>query len=706
MAAIGSIRKQSGLLIVIIGVAMVLFLLGDFFSSGGSSFLSNQEQEVGMIAGDPISLQEYELRVQQAIDEQYGTQGANERARKSIRDRVWNQMIQERTVYNQLDELGVSVSPDELLDQVKNVRPGSVLYQYFTDPQTGQVIEQFRDPQTGGMNSQMVLQAIQNLLQSDNSKDWLPIERAISQDVLMNKYLTLIQKGMMSTSVEANQVLTEQSNTVTFSYAVKEFSSIENEAIEVADADLMSYYNSISHEERFESDQESRTLKYVFFSVEPTEEDLAEIRLELEDIKAEFETDSNDTAFVAENAETQFSQLIAYTPEVGINPTIKDSVLVSEIGTVFGPYDQGNRSMISKLIGIKSIPDSVKASHILISFTEGDTAAQSAAEAKIDSIKAAANSGNFAELAKKHSDDFGSAEKGGDLDWFTKGRMVAPFEKAAFEGEVGDMPVVVSQFGVHLIYITDQTEDRNQYLLASVDRELIPSKSTSDNIYKLASKYSIDNKGSELVGEEGKLRVEEAEVRLTDNFLGQVADSREVIKWAFDQDAGEVSSPFELEKGFVVARLERVNEKGVMSLETVKRIVELEYIDAKKAEQIQSELGSFTSVDEAAKNMGVAVKTASNVNFAMSSLPGGLGRENLLLGTAIGMNEGEISEPIVGDRGVFVIRVDKKTDAPIEADLSVTKRQQTETYTSRVNGQVFQALRDNAGIEDTRARYY
>lgn len=685
---------------------MVLFLLGDFFSSGGSSFLSNQEQEVGMIAGDPISLQEYELRVQQAIDEQYGTQGANERARKSIRDRVWNQMIQERTVYNQLDELGVSVSPDELLDQVKNVRPGSVLYQYFTDPQTGQVIEQFRDPQTGGMNSQMVLQAIQNLLQSDNSKDWLPIERAISQDVLMNKYLTLIQKGMMSTSVEANQVLTEQSNTVTFSYAVKEFSSIENEAIEVADADLMSYYNSISHEERFESDQESRTLKYVFFSVEPTEEDLAEIRLELEDIKAEFETDSNDTAFVAENAETQFSQLIAYTPEVGINPTIKDSVLVSEIGTVFGPYDQGNRSMISKLIGIKSIPDSVKASHILISFTEGDTAAQSAAEAKIDSIKAAANSGNFAELAKKHSDDFGSAEKGGDLDWFTKGRMVAPFEKAAFEGEVGDMPVVVSQFGVHLIYITDQTEDRNQYLLASVDRELIPSKSTSDNIYKLASKYSIDNKGSELVGEEGKLRVEEAEVRLTDNFLGQVADSREVIKWAFDQDAGEVSSPFELEKGFVVARLERVNEKGVMSLETVKRIVELEYIDAKKAEQIQSELGSFTSVDEAAKNMGVAVKTASNVNFAMSSLPGGLGRENLLLGTAIGMNEGEISEPIVGDRGVFVIRVDKKTDAPIEADLSVTKRQQTETYTSRVNGQVFQALRDNAGIEDTRARYY
>lgn len=706
MAAIGSIRKQSGLLIVIIGVAMVLFLLGDFFSSGGSSFLSNQEQEVGMIAGDPISLQEYELRVQQAIDEQYGTQGANERARKSIRDRVWNQMIQERTVYNQLDELGVSVSPDELLDQVKNVRPGSVLYQYFTDPQTGQVIEQFRDPQTGGMNSQMVLQAIQNLLQSDNSKDWLPIERAISQDVLMNKYLTLIQKGMMSTSVEANQVLTEQSNTVTFSYAVKEFSSIENEAIEVADADLMSYYNSISHEERFESDQESRTLKYVFFSVEPTEEDLAEIRLELEDIKAEFETDSNDTAFVAENAETQFSQLIAYTPEVGINPTIKDSVLVSEIGTVFGPYDQGNRSMISKLIGIKSIPDSVKASHILISFTEGDTAAQSAAEAKIDSIKAAANSGNFAELAKKHSDDFGSAEKGGDLDWFTKGRMVAPFEKAAFEGEVGDMPVVVSQFGVHLIYITDQTEDRNQYLLASVDRELIPSKSTSDNIYKLASKYSIDNKGSELVGEEGKLRVEEAEVRLTDNFLGQVADSREVIKWAFDQDAGEVSSPFELEKGFVVARLERVNEKGVMSLETVKRIVELEYIDAKKAEQIQSELGSFTSVDEAAKNMGVAVKTASNVNFAMSSLPGGLGRENLLFGTAIGMNEGEISEPIVGDRGVFVIRVDKKTDAPIEADLSVTKRQQTETYTSRVNGQVFQALRDNAGIEDTRARYY
>ena len=156
MAAIGTIRKQSGLLIVIIGVALVLFLLGDLFS-GGSSLFNNQDVSIGVIGGEEIDQRDFELKVREAIESQYGTEGANDQAKKSIRERVWQQLINEKILQKQYAKLGISVSPDELLDQVQNTQPGSILYQYFSDPQTGQIIEQFRDPQTGGLDSPKVL---------------------------------------------------------------------------------------------------------------------------------------------------------------------------------------------------------------------------------------------------------------------------------------------------------------------------------------------------------------------------------------------------------------------------------------------------------------------------------------------------------------------------------------------------------------------
>ena len=278
MAAIGTIRKQSGLLIVLIGMAMVLFLLGDFFSQG-TNFLTGESQDVGVIGGDAISLQDFEIRVQESIDQQYGAEGANEEARKTLRTRVWQQMIMERTLEPEYNQLGLSVSADELLDNVKNIQPGSILYQYFTDPQSGQVIEQFRDPQTGGLNSARVLQAIQNLINSENARDWLPIENAIKQDVLQSKYISLLSKGLIISGVEADQIFEERQRVVSVSYVVKEYSAIDDSEIDVTEADYQSYFNEHSEEARFAVEEEARTVRIVEFAVNATEEDIEEIRL-------------------------------------------------------------------------------------------------------------------------------------------------------------------------------------------------------------------------------------------------------------------------------------------------------------------------------------------------------------------------------------------------------------------------------------------
>ncbi|MEQ9186266.1 MAG: peptidylprolyl isomerase [Cryomorphaceae bacterium] len=708
MAAIGSIRKQSGLLIVLIGMAMVLFLLGDLFS-GGSNIFTQQEQVIGTIAGDEISMQDFEIRVQEAIDAQYGVEGATEQAKKSIRERIWEGMIRERVLETQLKQLALTVTADEILDQVRNTKPGSVLYQYFTDPQSGQIIEQFRDERTGGLNSDRVLQAISNLLNSENSRDWLPIEKAIQQDIATEKYTMLLSKGMIVSSLEARQISTEKSGQATFSYVLKEFATMNGEEYEPTDEELAAYFQKHKNENRFKVEEEARALKLAFLEVMPTPEDIAAIEEELMELRPEFEADTNDSAFVAENAEGQLRQLIQYQSKKDLSPAIADTVVKASVGTVFGPVNEGGTYRLYKLIGIKNSPDSVRASHILISVSEGDTAQMNNAKSLLDSLRTVALANkNFEALASEFSEDPGSAVKGGDLDWFTRGRMVAEFEKASFSGKTGDMVIVESQFGAHLIYITDQTTYKPQYLMAAVDRVIEPSKETSDAMYNLASRFSIEHQTIESFDQPaGEIRIEPIEgLRMVDENVGPITNARDIVRWAFEAEIGDVSAPFENNRFFVVAVVTSITEAGTMPLEEAKRLIYAEVANERKVRLVKEQLGSYTTLEQAAKALGVDVKTANNVTFAQGSLPGGLGREMKVLGNVFSLPEGNVSQPIHGNRGVFVIQVKSRTSPEAEADLSNIKRTESGNMASRVNSQVYNALKKGAGVKDERGKYY
>jgi peptidyl-prolyl cis-trans isomerase D len=440
----------------------------------------------------------------------------------------------------------------------------------------------------------------------------------------------------------------------------------------------------------------------------PTQQDIDDLTAEMEEMKAAFANDTNDTAFVAENADGQVRGLIRYSAEKDVNPALRDTISKAAIGSVFGPVNEGDRMVIYKLSNKKTAPDSVRASHILISVNDGDTNKINTAKAKLDSLKSVAEkSKNFDVLAKEFSEDFGSAEKGGDLDWFTRGRMVAPFEKACFEGKKGDMTIVVSQFGVHLISITDQTTYKPQYLLAGVDRFIEPSKATSDEAYKQASKFSMEHKTVESFDAEESNMVQPIEgIRMVDENIGPMEGARDIVRWLYEAEVGDVSSPFESERFFGVAIVTSINAEGTMSLENAKNLMYAEVVNEKKAASIISEIGSAGSVQEAANKMGTDMKTANNVSFSQASLPGGLGREMKVLGAAFNLPEGQVSAPIVGNRGVFVIQVASRTIGEVSADLANTKRVESGNVASRVDSQVYNALKEVAGVKDQRARYY
>lgn len=711
MAVIGSIRKQSGLLIIMIGVALVLFLLGDLFS-GGTNLFTQQEIIVGEIAGKEINQRDYEQRVQNAIDLQFGAEGANDNTRRQIRERIWREYVNELILEKEYKKLGISVSPDELLDQVQNTQPGTILYQYFTDPNTGQIIEQFRDPVTGGLDSEKVLTAIQNLLNSENKRDWLPIEAAIKEDVKMRKYNTMIGKGMYTTSVEARMAAQEKITTVSMSYVVKEFASIPDGEIEVTDADYKAYYAAHKHEQIYQSDAETRDLRYVVYDLAPSAEDIQDINGELGKLIPMFGADTNDTGFVLDHAESSLEEMIRYVPKRSLPAAIKDTIENAPVGAVVGPYAFGNKVMITKLSGIRMEPDSVTASHILIQVQDGDTTKLAAAKAKLDSLKdVAKRNNNFAELAKEFSDDLASGEKGGELGTFNRGRMVPPFEKAAFEGKVGDMPIVETQFGMHLIYITDQTEAKPNYLLSSVDMELAPSKFTSDNIYKEASRFSVTNNTAEkLINSEGVNVMPADGVRQDESMVPGIGNgSKEIVRWAYDNErsVGDVSTPFELDDKIIVVALTNIKEEGTMSLEEAKLFMKPEIVREKKKAQIMESFSSYSTLEEAAKNAGADIQRVDNAKFSDVNLPGGLGREPALIGAAMALDKGAVTPaPIEGNRGVFVLRLDGRTDAPEDLDFAAEQSSSNGAIDSRVQRAAYEALKNARGVEDNRGRYY
>ncbi len=711
MAAIGSIRKRSGLLIIIIGVALVLFLLTDFLGKANFGGPTG-ETNVGSIKGEPISQQDFGIRVENALQAQSQGQAITEAQRTQVRNRVWEQILRERILETEYSKLGLNVTPEELYDQIINAKPGSLIYQYFSDQQTGQVMDQFRDPNTGLLDGNKVIQTVGNILASENAAQWYPIEAAIKEDTKMQKYMTLLRSGLTATSTEAQSSFNDKNSTFSFNYTLKEFASIPDESVEVTDADLKAYFDEHKTEKRFKQSTEQRDIKYVVFEMNASPEDIQALRAEMAEMMPAFAADSNDTAFVLENTDQRLNEYLAYKTADEINPQIKDAVLAAEVGQVFGPYQQGDYLLISKLTGTKASPDSAQARHIFIQADPQDTASMADANALIDSLKTVIEKKkNFAAMAEEFSDDLGTAANGGDFgDWLTASRQDIPQAVVTnvLDGKKGDLTIVTSQAGVHLVEITDQTTAVNRYLIATVDNRIEPSKATANEVYNNASKFALEHKtraSFDAANEDNMIQVAQNVVPGA-KMLGRVSDADEIVRWAFTAEAGDVSEPKETENSIVIAMVDIIKEKGVVPFEAVKENIRPAVINEKKAAMIKNDLGQFTTLDEAASKLGAPVKSINNVNFDANVLPDGLGRELSVLGAAAAMSENEVSGAIEGNRGVFVISLMGKTPAAGEADLASEKRQMSNTLSGRVNQSAYEALKTAADIEDNRALFY
>ena len=717
MATLNKIRSKSGVLIAIIGFALFAFVLGDLFKSG-SSILAGKQNVVGVIDGNEISYQDFNPEVQRTLDA-YKRQGLN--SITQVSNIVWNNMERKILIDNEVDKLGLNIGEDELWNLI------------ITDPSI-QNAPAFKNS-VGMFDQNKVKEYLAYLRENANSNaqaaqlwfDWINFEKSLKERGIVTSYYNLISSGITATELDGKEDYKYKNDQVNAKYVYLPYSSIKDNEIKVDDSEISDYISN--HESEFKTDA-GRDIQYVYFKVTPSLSDEAKVKEELLELLKDrveydkattkydtisgFKNTTQDSLFVNSKSDVNFDSMFYH--EGKLPADIEKFAFEASVGDVYGPYSDKNTYKVSKLVSTVVIPDSVKASHILISFQGAQNAGEEVlrtdadAKALADSLSNVLNkkSSKFADLAKDFSNG-PTATKGGDLGWFTYGRMVPEFNTFVFNNKKGKVGVVKTVFGYHVIKIDDQKNISKAVKIATIVRSVLPSDATDNSIYAKASSFANSNKT--LVSFQANAKAKGLEARNVEGLkimefnIPGVGDQREIVKWAFNDETVIGDTKLQaVEDGYVAVLLYNSSEAGLTSVEVARSRVEPILINEKKAELLEAKVKGAT-LEEIAKNTNQSVRSANSIHFENPIIPGA-GREPKVVGELFGLKKGEISNPIVGSTGVFVVKVETVKAATELPNYATYSNRINGQYKSRVNYQVFEGLKNSVQIVDNRSRFY
>jgi peptidyl-prolyl cis-trans isomerase D len=428
-------------------------------------------------------------------------------------------------------------------------------------------------------------------------------------------------------------------------------------------------------------------------------------------------TAKEDSSYIAQESDGEQVVISNFTKK---NMIISDStVFGAPKGTVYGPYTEGTFVKIYKLEDVKSIADSAKVRHILIGLQSQRAQKQrtpEAAKRMADSLLVLlkAKQVSFDTLVKTVSDDGGSLNNGGDYGWFDENKgFVDAFKSAGLEGTVGNISVVPTQFGFHIIEVLGVSKTRhNSYKVAQISKLIAPSSETTQEYFKQASDFAGQNQTADLFNK--SVETQKLNKRIADNIkendktIAGLENPKELIRWIYKSKKGEISPVFEFKDRFIVANLVSVKERGVAPLEEVKEEAKAKAIRDKKAEafiaEFNTKAGSAKTAEDIAAKMGLMPEKADNLTFSSYNVAA-IGREDALIGTATSMKANTTSKAIKGDNGVFMVCVTSVNEMPLPKDFKAKQKEVEQAAASRVDYELYEALKDKANIEDHRGKF-
>jgi len=692
MAVIGKIRERSGLLIVLVGGALALFILDALLSNrGGPS--GRGDDPVGEIGGQEIKLADFDRRVSDEVESyrnEFG-QPANAQVSEQVRGTVWNEIVKARVLLNQVEAAGFTITKPEY-DDVRfgdNVAPE--FRGQFNGPDGQPDKTRLREYFSGIQLNAPVYHEIQS--------------RRIQENRLYAKYNTLIKKSVFVNSAQARDEFNAKNTKATFSFVAKRYDSEPDSLYPVSDSELQSYYNEHKNEPKHKQ-KAARTFDYVLFPVQPSDADREAIAGNLAALRNSFEQAEDDSLFLVGNADSRSYSKVPYTE--GSIEKLNDSLIVNgSVGTVVGPYLEGNSYKLVKVKELADVPEA-RVRHILLSTQKGKDEAeqQKRADSLLTVVKR--DKSKFEAMVTKFSDDPGSVSNGGVYEWFGKEQMVPEFTTASFDQKVGATTICKTSFGFHIVEVLGQ-RSRQERRIITVDRAVKPSPATFKEVYKKANEFSLRNKTPEALktaAEEQGLQVTNVpDFRADTRYVQGIDQPSSVIGWVNRAEVGQVSEPKDAGDNYVVATLLKVKEEGVPELEDVREAFTKEAAKLKKAEAWVEKMTGKSDLNALAGELGVSVQDATDMALNGFSIPGGYA-EYEVIGKVFGLQAGQASVPLQGETAVFVARMNSRTEAPAEGDIAGEKGGLLGRLQSRAESAVLNALREVAGVKDNRHLHY
>lgn len=713
MAVIGKIRSYSGLLLAFIGIALAAFVMGDLFKSRVKT-----PDKLADISGERISYRYFTSRV----DEQVNLQELNTQEKVSSDERfqimtaTWNQLLNEVIIRQQCEKIGLAVPterngvsgihPDELLDQVQGDQPHPYIMQNFRDPQTGQLNRQMLSNFIGGLE--------QMKSEDPNTySQWLNLETMVAQDRLRSKYFKLIESAFFVPDAIAKKTYIEQNRVAKVRILSQRITTVVDSMVTVDDEKIREFYNKNKQNYKQE---ESREIKYVQFDVIPSESDIHQVEVEIAELHQKLITTTDVPEFVNSMSDELYDSTYFKRGELSLY--IDSLMFNNQPGYVTDVYYENDSYRCARLIGTDVRPDSVRFSHIFLSYRGANrnipaTRSKEQSEALADSLLTLLrmDPAQFEVLAMEFSDDNETKEKGGDVDWINDipGNNLV---EACIQNNPGHIQVVETPMGFHVLKVTDKTPLVKKVRVAIVSRNIMTSETTYNQLYSRASEFVAASKDLDAFLAEGnELNPRTALVRPIDPKVSVLDNSRQIIRWAYEdnREEGDVSDIFELGDKIIVAAVSKINEKGITPFEDKKEDLRPLVLNELKGEylldKVSLEIQGINDFNGIASKLATQIDTNDFLTFASLSIPG-YGPEPEVIGSIFSLKPGQVSAPIKGRSGVFVVIVDEFIEPQETDDYSAAVSTYKSTFTSRVQNEVMSVLEEVIKIEDNRKSYY
>ncbi|TAF67532.1 MAG: peptidylprolyl isomerase [Cytophagales bacterium] len=712
MAIISKIRQRLGVAVGVIAVGLVLFIVGGDILGPNSVLMGRGTQYVGTIAGERITLKEFNDQLE-TLRQNYTIstgQSPNEETLNALREQAWNFLIFKKAYQKEFDRLGIVVTDEELKQMVLGDSA-------FIHPQ---VRAEFTDPKTGIFNRVLLVEYLKNLekMPAERRLAWKNFEESLRQDRLRSKYENIMRVSNYVTKAEAEKEYRNQNTKAEVEYVYIPFASIVDSTIKVTDEQLKEYLEQNKNKYKDRA-IETRTIEYITFDISPSPQDSASFYKEIKDLAKQLAVSTSDSTFAITNSDIN---TIPYTfVSVDKLPlSFFQEVPTLLKGGVYGPFVEGRKNYkIFKVTDVKEDTNFyARASHILVKPASTSDKDKEIAREKAEKIlKEIQDGASFTEMARKHSQDESNRDKGGDLGFFGRGRMVKSFDAAVFdvEDQIKVIPKIVeTEFGYHIIKVTHPKTNK-LYKLAVVERILEPSDATRDAAYRkaeeLVSKITAPEQFKAAVAKNPSLVLKRADKMLSNaTFVNDIPNAREVVRWAFnDAKVNSISPVITLQEQnqYLIATLVAMTEKDKLDIDFFREELTAEVRKKIKAERILAKVPKTGTPTEIAKTYGkdAIFNTANDVALG-ANVFGNVGYNPLAIGYSLGLKAGQQTAAFADETGVFVIKLKKITPAVDVADYSQYKNNLLQSLLARTAFLVNEAIKEAAAIVDERYKFY